>query len=211
MDRADMERLERPVIGFVELRATKIAGRVLGMSACGPTAAELANEVGLAITSGLTVRDIARSIHSYPSHGYLLHRIALAMATSSVWGLLSACGPVGKLLGSTGRLSLQARLALNPQKLLAMKTARRHRNWEAEGCTNTVIVGNNDGVIHKLDLERGKVRLLSYREACSDEVLMQNTTFLVNNGTLSTRKESQQIPLPLDAEKLARWKQGEPE
>ena len=86
MDRADMERLERPVIRFVELRATKIRGKILGMTACGPAAAELANEVGLAIMSGLTVRDMARAIHSYPSHGYLLHRIALALATSNVWG-----------------------------------------------------------------------------------------------------------------------------
>jgi pyruvate/2-oxoglutarate dehydrogenase complex dihydrolipoamide dehydrogenase (E3) component len=70
MDRADMERLERPVIGFVELRAMKISGKVLGMTACGPAAAELANEVGVVISSKLTVRDLARSLHSYPSHGY---------------------------------------------------------------------------------------------------------------------------------------------
>jgi dihydrolipoamide dehydrogenase len=63
-DRGDMERLERPVIGFVELRVTKISGRVLGMTACGPAAAELVNELGLVITSGVTVRDMARSIHA---------------------------------------------------------------------------------------------------------------------------------------------------
>lgn len=52
MDRADMERLERPVIGFVELRATKVSGKLLGMTACGPAAAKLANEVGLASRPG---------------------------------------------------------------------------------------------------------------------------------------------------------------
>lgn len=77
-DRTDMERLERLPVGFVELRATKIGGKVLGMTACSAAAAELGNEGGLVITSGLTVRDMACAIHSYPSYGYLLHRIALS-------------------------------------------------------------------------------------------------------------------------------------
>ena len=46
MDRADMERAERSADGnFVELRAAKISGRILGATACGPAAAELINEV----------------------------------------------------------------------------------------------------------------------------------------------------------------------
>lgn len=69
-DRADMESSERDArANFVELRAEKISGRILGVSACGPAAAEVCNECCLALVKGLTVRDIARTLHSYPSHG----------------------------------------------------------------------------------------------------------------------------------------------
>jgi pyruvate/2-oxoglutarate dehydrogenase complex dihydrolipoamide dehydrogenase (E3) component len=104
-DRADMECLERPIagIGFVEIRATKVDGRVLGMTACGPSASEVANEMCVVIENCLTVRDIAKSLHSYPSHGYLMHRVALSMALSNIWGTLEACGPLGGLLARPGR------------------------------------------------------------------------------------------------------------
>lgn len=105
-DRADMESLERPAagIGFVEIRATKWNGRVLGLTACGPSAAELANEMSVVIENKLTVRDIARSLHSYPSHGYLMHRVALSLALGNVWGSLEACGPLGGFLARPGRV-----------------------------------------------------------------------------------------------------------
>ena len=102
-DRADMESRERLTIGFVELRATKIYGRILGLTACGPSASELANEMSLAIVNGLTVRDIAKSLHSYPSHGYLMYRAALALTMGSVWGSLEALGPVGGAIANIGR------------------------------------------------------------------------------------------------------------
>jgi len=103
-DRADMERTARNTsLSFLELRAEKGGGRVLGLTCCGPAAAELANAVGIAITNKLTVRDLARSLHSYPSYGYLLHRIALSMALSDMWGLLEVCGPVGRFLAIIGR------------------------------------------------------------------------------------------------------------
>jgi hypothetical protein len=102
-DRADMESRERLTIGFVELRATKIYGKILGLTACGPSASELANEMSLAIVSGLTVRDVAKSLHSYPSHGYLMYRAALSLTMGSVWGSLEALGPVGGFLSNVGR------------------------------------------------------------------------------------------------------------
>jgi pyruvate/2-oxoglutarate dehydrogenase complex dihydrolipoamide dehydrogenase (E3) component len=104
-DRADIDCMERPTagIGFVEIRATKIDGRVLGMTACGPTASEIANEMSVVIENRLTVRDVAKSLHSYPSYGYLLHRVALSMALNNIWGSLEACGPVGGLLARPGR------------------------------------------------------------------------------------------------------------
>lgn len=175
-DRADMDRWERSVIGFVELRATK-TGKVLGMTACGPAAAELANEVGLAITSKLTVRDIARSIHSYPSHGYLLYRIALAMATSNILGLLSACGPAGKLLGGVGRLWVRAS-ALSPRKIWR-RNGRLERNWEADGSNRTVLVGSQD-IVQRAESEDERVKLSSYLELLDiDGALLDNDTSLL--------------------------------
>lgn len=190
MDRADMERLERPIIGFVELRATKVTGKVLGMTACGPCAAELANEVGLCITSGLTVRDIALSIHSYPSHGYLLHRIALVLATSDVWGLLSACGPAGQLLGSLGRQLSRVSLALKPSKIWKKTSSDLEKIWEAEGSERSIILGSSDGVVQRSDLEDEKAQLLSYLEV--EEERRTNIT------------------LPADEEGIAAWKRHMP-
>jgi pyruvate/2-oxoglutarate dehydrogenase complex dihydrolipoamide dehydrogenase (E3) component len=102
-DRADMEYQERLTNGFVEIRATKFYGRILGFTGCGPTASELANEMSLAIVNGLTVRDIAKSLHSYPSHGYLMYRAALALTMSSPFGQLEALGPVGGIIANVGR------------------------------------------------------------------------------------------------------------
>lgn len=101
-DRADMESVERSTaqMGFVEIRAAKVDGRVLGMTACGPAASELANEMAVVIENRLAVRHVAKSLHSYPSYGYLMHRVALAMALSDKWGFVESCGPVGRRLVS---------------------------------------------------------------------------------------------------------------
>jgi len=136
-DRADMERRERDTDAtFVELRATK-NGRIIGCTACGPTAAELANSMGIAITNRLTVRDVAQSIHSYPSHSYLLNRVALSMALSNVRGLLASCGPVGKALGNVvnlfGTASGLVRSAVRLPS--SRKKMRLRREWEARGAS----------------------------------------------------------------------------
>jgi hypothetical protein len=165
-DRADMERRERDTDAtFVELRATK-SGRILGCTACGPAAAELANSMGMAITNRLSVRDVAQSIHSYPSHGYLLHRIALSMALSNIRGLLSTCGPVGGAVGdlggivgsTTGLLRSVVRLPMQRRKM------KERREWEALGAskalyllpdastggTTTTVPGDGDEFMHAI-------------------------------------------------------------
>jgi pyruvate/2-oxoglutarate dehydrogenase complex dihydrolipoamide dehydrogenase (E3) component len=110
-DRADMERRERDTeVTFLEVRASP-SGRILGGTACGAAAAELANSIGVAITNRLSVRDLAKSIHSYPSHGYLLYRVALSMALSDTRGFLESCGPVGKILaGLVGAVGASVRI-----------------------------------------------------------------------------------------------------
>eukprot|EP00968_Pinguiococcus_pyrenoidosus_P024429 scaffold4678_cov242-Pinguiococcus_pyrenoidosus.AAC.3 len=104
-DRADTDALDRPdgraleSPNLVTLRVRKSDGRVLGCSAVSPAAAEIVNEVGVCLTARLSALTLAKSLHAYPSHGYLLHRLAIAAATSTPWGLLSTCGPVGEVLG----------------------------------------------------------------------------------------------------------------
>lgn len=143
---------------------------------------------------------MARSIHSYPSHGYLLHRISLALATSNVFGLLSACGVVGKLLGCLGRLSWRVSLAIKPQNILRK---RRQKEWEAEGSKRAILLGSNGGAVQNGDLDDDKVRLLSYLEACSDKghALNDDDASLVNRGAT-------QIPFLLD---VVHWNQSKPE
>ena len=121
-DRADMDSKERfTEANFIELRAEKISGRILGASACGPAAAETINEVCLSLVNKLTVRDVARTLHSYPSHGYLLHRCATALATKDVAGLLSSCGGVGEFLGRLLRM-------FNKVKQYLRRSARSKRD-----------------------------------------------------------------------------------
>ena len=104
-DRADMDCHERRTgIGYVELRCTKIYGTILGFSSCGPSGSELANEMSVILSNKLSVHDIAtKSLHSYPSHGYLLYRACLALSFGTVWGQLIALGPIGKHLARVGQ------------------------------------------------------------------------------------------------------------
>lgn len=127
-DRADMDAPNRdPRLSSVELRATK-RGRILGVTACGPTAAEIANSMSLAIANKLTTRDVARSVFGYPSHGYLLHRVALSLALKDIPGLLDACGPVARGLGFVGR-----HFASLGRLVCSSRSTKSHRQWESQG------------------------------------------------------------------------------
>jgi dihydrolipoamide dehydrogenase len=53
--------------GFVELVADGESGQVLGGRMVGPEASELVAEMGLAVEQGLTVEDVADTIHAHPS------------------------------------------------------------------------------------------------------------------------------------------------
>ena len=143
-DRADMERLERNTnVTFIELRSCSKSGRLLGCTTCGPAAAELANSMGMAISNKLSVADIARSIHSYPSYGYLLQRIALSMALHDVWGFLQACGPLGKTLGKMGRSASfwSGRVG----RAFRYRRRKLKRQWQGEGSRRTIHYCNESG------------------------------------------------------------------
>ena len=158
-DRADVESAER-YTGATE----KISGRVLGASACGPAAAEIINEVCLSLCSKLTVRDIARTLHSYPSHGYLLYRIATALATQNISGLLASCGLFGRLLGSQLRCLARVmrifKFSWLPWKKHAIK---KMSTWQATGSSNSLVMQSTDG----------QFSVLSFLDAYGNEALCE--------------------------------------
>ena len=53
--------------GFVKIVASAEDGRVLGGTIVGPSAPDLIAEIGLAVQSGLTVSEIAHTMHSHPT------------------------------------------------------------------------------------------------------------------------------------------------
>jgi len=114
--------------GFVELRVSKPDGKILGATAVSTAASEIINEIGLALCSGLTVRDIARSLHTYPSYGYLMHRVSLSLAMNNLPGALSACGPTGRLLGWLLRTAL-----VPVEWTKRRRKSKQMREWEAMG------------------------------------------------------------------------------
>ncbi len=127
-DRSDMERLERTDLGFVELRANKVDAKLLGLTACGPAASELANEMSVILENKLSAMDVARSLHSYPSYGYMFHRVALSIALSSIWGSLEASGTLGRCVAWIGEKVCKVKWAFQN-----LRRSSVHKTWEAEG------------------------------------------------------------------------------
>lgn len=62
--------------GLVKIIASKTDGRILGCHICGAHAADLIQEVAIAMTAGLTAADIAQTIHSHPTLSETLHSAA---------------------------------------------------------------------------------------------------------------------------------------
>jgi dihydrolipoamide dehydrogenase len=53
--------------GFVQIVAEKGTGRVVGCQIVGPHAVEIIHEVAVAMRHGLTVRDLAETVHAHPT------------------------------------------------------------------------------------------------------------------------------------------------
>ena len=179
-DRADMESIERSTSSnFIELRAEKVSGRILGVSSCGPSSAEICNEVCLALVNRMTVRDMARTLHSYPSHGYMLYRIAMGMATKNISGLLSGCSQCGRFIGLLlrilSRIATFFELKWLPWSKRRMKKLFR---WQAEGARHTLL---------SREVEGDKISTISFLDAYNSKTLCE--LLLDDNGnTTSIRK-----------------------
>lgn len=173
-DRADMEVLERgkDVYGFIELRATKVDGKILGMTACGPAASELANELSVVLENGLRAIDMARSLHSYPSYGYILHRVALAIAFGNLWGSLEASGTIGGWVAWWGR-KVSKGVSLAKKAFSRRKKQRIRRAWEAEGASRSLIllIDDDDGASSSRGIERRSfMDLANSKKWSTDEI-----------------------------------------
>jgi dihydrolipoamide dehydrogenase len=53
--------------GFIKLIADNETGRMLGGTIVGPLATELIAEVALAVQHGLTLEDVAETVHGHPT------------------------------------------------------------------------------------------------------------------------------------------------
>ncbi|KAL7529054.1 hypothetical protein ACHAWF_002823 [Thalassiosira exigua] len=175
-DRADVESAERSTgANFIELRVEKINGRLLGVSACGPAAAETTNEVCLALVNRLTIRDISRTLHSYPSHGYLLYRISMALATKNISGLLAGCGRFGRLIGAQLRLLSKTTTLFNFEWLpWKAKALRKLFRWQAVGASKALV----------LESEEGKLSAVSFLDAYENETLCAQVLCNDNCGAM---------------------------
>jgi Pyridine nucleotide-disulphide oxidoreductase, dimerisation domain len=203
-DRADMERNARDSkSGFVELRAQR-NGRILGCTACGPASAEICNSIGIAITNRLTVSDVALAAHSYPSHGYLMYRVALSMALGRIWGLLDACGPIGRSCSSIGRRLESFTLLLRRACRLPGRRdqARRHRQWQSEGATRALIVRDVDS-----GLDGNALRWISYLELWQNSSLQ---TELLAGHLPQSNSTSLLLFRAADADSFLHWQSAEP-
>jgi pyruvate/2-oxoglutarate dehydrogenase complex dihydrolipoamide dehydrogenase (E3) component len=89
LERVDRAQTEDELDGFLKL-ITRDGGKVIGATVVSRAAGETINELALAIDRGLTVSDLASTIHAYPTFGFAIQQlaaeVALEAATSGLRG-----------------------------------------------------------------------------------------------------------------------------
>ena len=75
-DAVDRARLERASEGFVRVHLARGGDRILGVTIVGTLAGELIAEATLAMTAGLGLSALGRTIHPYPTHAEALRKAA---------------------------------------------------------------------------------------------------------------------------------------
>eukprot|EP00656_Telonema_subtile_P055284 TRINITY_DN84_c0_g1_i5.p1 TRINITY_DN84_c0_g1~~TRINITY_DN84_c0_g1_i5.p1 ORF type:complete len:411 (-),score=126.17 TRINITY_DN84_c0_g1_i5:313-1545(-) len=78
MTAVDRAVCEQETAGFCKLVSLG-KGKLLGATIISPAAGELIGEVSLAINKGLTIEDVALSVHAYPSVSFCLQQISSNM------------------------------------------------------------------------------------------------------------------------------------
>lgn len=102
--RLDLERIDRAQTedqreGFIKL-ITRSGGRIVGATVVSRAAGETINELALAIDRGLSVSDLASTIHAYPTFGFGVQQLAADAVFES-----AASGIRGQALRAVRRLS----------------------------------------------------------------------------------------------------------
>ena len=75
LDRVDRAVTDNATAGFIKIVRHK-NGRVLGATIVAPRAGEMISELSVAITNGIKIRDIADTIHPYPSYSVGVQLVA---------------------------------------------------------------------------------------------------------------------------------------
>ena len=75
-DKIDRAIAEGETTGLIKVYATSLTGKILGVSILGASAGELISEYALAMRNGITLRQMADTIHPYPSYGLGARRAA---------------------------------------------------------------------------------------------------------------------------------------
>jgi len=88
-ERVDRAQTQGSTDGFLKL-VSQADGRLVGATAVSPAAGETINELSIAIDRGLTVSDLASTIHVYPTFTFAVQQLAaeisLEAATSGAKG-----------------------------------------------------------------------------------------------------------------------------
>jgi len=92
LERVDRAETEDERDGFLKL-VTRDGGKVIGATVVSRAAGETINELALAIDRGLTLSDLASTIHVYPTFGFAVQQLAadasLEAATSGTRGKMT--------------------------------------------------------------------------------------------------------------------------
>ena len=80
LDRVDRAVTDSGTDGFIKVLHLE-NGRILGATIVAERAGEMINEFAIAIKNKLSIRDVAQSIHAYPTYGMGIQRMLAAIAT----------------------------------------------------------------------------------------------------------------------------------
>lgn len=75
-DKVDRALTDEAMDGLIKVFAKKINGKILGATIYGKQAGDLIGEYALAMRNGITLRNIADTIHPYPTYGLGVRRAA---------------------------------------------------------------------------------------------------------------------------------------
>jgi pyruvate/2-oxoglutarate dehydrogenase complex dihydrolipoamide dehydrogenase (E3) component len=99
LERVDRAQTDDERAGFLKL-ITADGGKLVGAVVVSPVAGETINELALAIERGLTLSDLASTIHAYPTFGFAIQQLAAEVVMEA-----AATGIRGKAVRALRKLS----------------------------------------------------------------------------------------------------------